>query len=322
MSYTLHQLRVFEAVARAGSITRAAEHMHMTQPAVSIQLKQLQEHFDIPLTEVVGRKLYLTQAGDELFAHIQRISSTIQEMEESLDELRGTIRGNLHFTVVSTGTYFMPYFLGAYAQQVPGINVQLQVTNRDQALRQLQDKITDFAVVSISPEDMEVESLPIMKNPLVLVTSPLTGQATGIDAGKWSESSTSIPFRALKDYPFILREQGSGTRLVLLDLFKKHKIDPKIPFELGTNEAIKQAIKAGLGISLISSFSLKSEIMNGELEVLPVKGFPMMTQWQMIWLKGRKPSPAARSFLEFMQAQKENITRQHFGWMADTLMKD
>jgi len=249
MSFTLHQLKVFEAVARNESITKAASELHMTQPAVSIQLKQLQEHFGLELTEVIGRRLHLTDAGNELFSHVRDLNQSLDDLEATMAERRGTLRGNLHFSVVSTGKYFMPHFLGHYKNQFPGINLQLQVTNRFTVLRHLKENMTDFVVISLDPEDLPHDFIPIMDNPLVVAAHPDT-----------PITKKDMIFRHLAKYPFILREEGSGTRMVMLDLFKKYKMDPDVTFELGTNEAIKQAIMAGFGMSVLSRFSLKIEL--------------------------------------------------------------
>lgn len=305
MSYTLHQLRIFEKVASEGSVTGAAKKLHMTQPAVSIQLKQLQDHFGVPLTEVVGRKLYLTDAGKEVYTRIRSITEELSNMDARLDEIRGAIRGKLHFSVVSTGKYFMPSILGRYKTLYPGIDLQMEVSNRFTTFQYLKDNDTDFAVVSIPPDHLPIESLPIMKNPLVVAVPP----------GYEKPASGAVSFRSLNEKSFLLREQGSGTRLILLDLFKKHRIEPNIAFELATSEAIKQAIMAGLGISLISKFSIKSELRSGEIQVLDVNGFPLVTTWQVIWRKGRKHSPAARTFLEFLKSEKPRFESDLFDWV-------
>lgn len=307
MSYTLHQLRIFETVASEGSVTGAAKKLHMTQPAVSIQLKQLQDHFGIPLTEIIGRKLYLTDAGKELYSRIRTINAELTIMETRLDEIRGAIRGKLHFSVVSTGKYFMPSILGRYKTLYPGIELQMEVSNRFTTFQHLKDNDTDFAVVSIPPKDLPVESLPIMSNPLVMAAPP----------GFVNETSGPIPFRSLQDQPFLIREKGSGTRLILLDLIQKNRIEPNIAFELATSEAIKQAVMAGLGISLLSKFSIKSELQSGEIQVLNVENFPLVNTWQVIWRKGRNFSPAARTFLEFLESEKTHFEKNLFGWVYE-----
>lgn len=306
MSYTLHQLKIFESIARNGSITGAASELHMTQPAVSIQLKQLQEHFGLELTEVIGRKLYITDAGQELYTRVKDLYKNLDSLEEEMAERRGTVRGNLHFSVVSTGKYFMPHFLGHYKREFPGITLQLQVTNRFTVLNHLENNLTDFAVVSLHPKDLPHEFIPIMDNPLVVAGHP-----------EMPLPDKAINFDDLSDEPFVLREEGSGTRMVMLNLFKKYSMDPTITFELDTNEAIKQAIMAGFGISVLSRFSLKSELMSGEIREIPIKEFPVKTQWQLVWLKGKKLGPAARSFLQFMNTNKESIIEKHFSWVFE-----
>ena len=306
MSFTLHQLRIFESVARNGSITGAAAELHMTQPAVSIQIKQLQDHFGLEFTEVIGRRLYLTDAGQDLFELVRDLNRRLDDLEAVMAERRGTVRGKLHFSVVSTGKYFMPHFLGLYKQKQPGIDLQLQVTNRFSVLKHLEENMTDFAVVSLDPEQLPHDFMPIMDNPLVVAAHP-----------DMTIPDKTIEFIDLKDQPFVLREEGSGTRMVMLDLFKKNSMDPTVTFELDTNEAIKQAIMAGFGISILSRFSLKSELTSGEIREVPVRGFPVMTRWQLVWLKGKNLSPAARSFLQFMKDEKESIIEKNFSWVYE-----
>lgn len=308
MSYTLHQLRVFEAVARAGGITKAAQELHMTQPAVSIQIKQLEQHLGMELTEVIGRRTHLTEAGREVYARVQDLGRLLEDMQTTLDEMKGSLRGTLQVAVVSTGKYFMPYFLGRFKELYPGIDIRMQFANRDTVFRHLQDNSADFVVASIPPKDLAVERVPIMDNPLVLAAPP------GVVYPK-----DTIPIKQLAQETFILREEGSGTRLVMQDLFRRHRIQPEIPFELGTSEAVKQAVMAGLGISMLSLFSLKSELKNGEIQILPVEGFPMMTQWQLIWPKGKRFSPPARNFLSFLRDRKQEVMDRHFRWVFDQI---
>ena len=304
MSYTLHQLKLFESVVRNKSITKAAKELHMTQPAVSIQLKQLQEHFDLRLFEIIGRKFHLTNAGKDLYRRLIDLNKTLEDIEDTMAEHRGTLKGHLHFSVVSTGKYFMPHFLGLYKEEYPGIELKLQVTNRFTVFEHLKKNMTDFAVVSILPESPPVESLEIMDNPLVVASKP------GFGVPK-----SPIDFQNLADESFILREKGSGTRLVMLDLFDKYGIEPEITFELGTNEAIKQAIMAGFGLSVLSRFSMKSELKNKEIKQLNINNFPITTRWQLIWLKGKRMNPAARKFLEFVKERKERIIKDNFSWV-------
>lgn len=306
MSYTLHQLLVFDAVATKGSITKAAEYLNMTQPAVSIQLKQLQEHFGISLTEVIGRTTHLTEAGRQLHTSIRALNLVIDEMESQMEELRGLVRGSLQFSVVSTVKYFMPYFLGYYKQSFPGISLKLNVTNRLMVLDQLRKNEIDFAVVSIIPDDIDVDSLAIMDNPLVLAAPP-----------DFKVLKHPISFSDLTDASFIVREEGSGTRMVMLDLFKRYHMNPQISMELSTTEAVKQAIMAGLGISIVSRFSLKSERINRDILELELNNFPIMTQWYLVWLKGKRFSPAARHFVSFMSSKKNHIIQSNFRWVFE-----
>jgi DNA-binding transcriptional LysR family regulator len=288
MSFTLHQLDVFAEVAKQKSMTKAAEKLFMSQPAVSIQVKKLQEHFGVHLFEVIGKELYLTQAGKELYEAQKNISKELRSLEMTFSEIKGMLKGALNIAVVSTAKYFMPYILGAYRSKYENIQISLKVTDRNEVKELLRKNLCDLAVFSELPSDLSLKSVSFLKNPLLMAAAPdhpLVGK--------------KITFRDLKDFPFLIREPGSGTRMVMQALLEKYSIEPEIVMELGTNEAVKQAIMAGIGISLISKYSLTLEESVGKIAILNVEELPFINHWKLVYPKGKRLSPAAENFIEF-----------------------
>ncbi len=289
MSYTLHQLDVFASVAKNKSITKAAKELFMSQPAVSIQVKKLQEHFDIDLIEVIGKQLYLTDAGIELYNSQKKIKDELKSLEMALDELKGVMKGKLSIVVVSTAKYFMPYILGKFRNESPQVQISLKVTDRIEVTSQLKENACDLAVYSELPEGIVLEHIEFLSNPLVLAASPDHELA----------NKKNIQWKDLEKYDFLIRETGSGTRLVMERLLNQENIEPEIVMELSTNEAVKQAIMADIGISLVSRYSLLNEEKMGKISVLDVQGLPYVNNWKLVYPKGKKLSPVARSFIEF-----------------------
>lgn len=290
MDFTLHQLRVFGTVARHQSMTRAARELHMTQPAVSIQVKQLQEAIGIPLIEVIGHRIHLTEAGVHLQKMHEVVSDEIASFRETVSQLRGGLEGSLTISAASTAKYFLPYLLGEFQRRYPKIRISLKVNNRDEVLAHLNSNEFDLAVLSQVPDDRFLESFPFLENPLVICSAPghpLAGQSR-------------LTLSQLKNEPFIYREPGSGTRMVLERHLKDHGISVSPVMELATNEAVKQAIMAGIGISLISGLSLANEVRLGKISVLDVQGLPVMTHWHALHRKGKRLSPVTRNFLDFL----------------------
>lgn len=296
MNYTLHQLKVFAEVAKCGSITKAAESLHMTQPAVSIQMKQLQESVDIPLIEIIGKKLYLTEAGERLYS----MQQTIQEHEEAFQaytsELKGGLTGNLSISAASTAKYFLPYLLGAFQKKYPKVKITLKVTNRDEVLQHLYNNEFQLAILTQLPDDSTIISNPFLNNPLVMACPP--------DHPLLNKKKLTL--KDLKDETFIFREPGSGTRMVMERLLKEAVIEPTIAMELGTNEAVKQAIMAGIGISLISELSMYSELDTGTIDELHLKQFPVTTHWHTLYRKSKVNTRVIKNFLDFLQ--QDNLT--------------
>jgi DNA-binding transcriptional LysR family regulator len=288
MNYTLHQLRIFREVARTGSVTKAAEALHLSQPAISIQLNKLEEQFELPLLEPAGRGVRLTDFGQRFVEGVERL---IQE-SDSLAELeaahRKLLTGKLRVAVVSTGKYVMPYLLAGFLRRHPGIELRMEVTNRSAVVTQLEDGAVDFALVSILPEHLPLQSLAILNNELYLVRSPGLLRLPEVDD-------------PLLDVPFIFREMGSGTRYMTEQFLKARSLKPPRRMELTSNEAVKQAVVAGLGQSIMPIIGLKNELKAGLLEVVEYPGLPMVSQWQLVWRADRKAGAAAKGFEQWLK---------------------
>ncbi len=244
MNITLHQLKAFQAIAKFQSITKAAEAMSMTQPAVSIQLKNLQEQFEVPLTEIIGKRIHITEFGQELVDTADRIFGELGQIEEKMLELKGLLGGKIRISAVSTGKYIIPYLMADFMKIHPHVEISLEVSNRYKVLAQLQENSTDLALVSLWPEELELESIQLAENKWYLACSPEKKDSynAAIKEGKWEM------------VPFVLREKGSGTRTIMEKFFQDRDIHVGSKLELATNEAVKQAVMAGLGASLLSNF--------------------------------------------------------------------
>jgi LysR family transcriptional regulator, low CO2-responsive transcriptional regulator len=287
---TLHQLKVFEATARLGSFTRAAEEMFLTQPTVSMQVKQLTKAIGLPLFEQVGKRLYLTDAGRELFSTCKEIFNQLDQLEMSVANLKGMKQGKLRLAVITTTKYFMPRLLGPFCQEYPGIDVSLTVTNHERVIERLANNQDDLYVMSQMPENMDIKAQAFLENPLVVVaprTHPLAQEKR-------------IPLKRLAEEMFIMREPGSGTRSALQKLLDEHNLTVKVRLELGSNEAIKQAIAGGLGISVLSSHTLMLDGSTSELVILDVEGFPIQREWYVVYLAGKQLSVVASTFFDYL----------------------
>ena len=295
---TLHQLKVFETVARNGSFTRAAEELLITQPTVSSQVKQLTKSVGLPLFEQIGKRLYLTNAGEELLLTCQDVFEKLNNFEIKVADLKGTKQGQLDLAVITTAKYFVPRLLGSFCQKYPGIDVALKVTNHQEIQQRMSANQDDLYVVSNPAPDIDLNSQPFLNNPLVVVARkdhPLANKQ-------------NIDLQELNDQPFIMREQGSGTREAIVKLFADHNLSVKVKLELGSNEAIKQAIYGGLGISILSEHCLISEGISGELTVLDFQDFPIERRWYVAYLSGKKLSVIAETFLEYLLEESPKMT--------------
>jgi DNA-binding transcriptional LysR family regulator len=304
MNYTLHQLQVFLKITETKSITKAAEELHLTQPAVSIQLKNLQDQFEIPLTEIIGRQLYVTDFGKEIAIAAERILEEVNAINYKTLAYKGILSGKLKISVVSTGKYVMPYFLSEFANNNKGIEIEMDVTNKSKVIKSLKNNEVDFALVSIIPNDIQVESQILMQNKLFLVGNKKTAvnQKIKID-------------NLLSEIPLIYREDGSATRISMEKFMTDKGIKAKMKLQLTSNEAVKQAVIAGLGLSIMPLIGLKNELEKEDIQILPVKGLPIITNWRLIWLKGKKLSPIASAYLQFITNEKERINLENFSWI-------
>jgi len=295
MNYTLNQLQIFLKVVETNSVTKASEELHLSQPAVSIQLKNFQDQFEIPLTEVVGRKLYITDFGKEIAQAADEIINQVYAINNKTLAYKGQLAGRLKISVVSTGKYVMPYFLTGFMKKNTGIELNMDVTNKSKVIESLEKNEIDFALVSVLPNSMNIEQLDLLQNKLYLV---------GIDKPKLS----------IKEIPIIFREQGSGTRQTMERFFEKNNLSIQKKLELTSNEAVKQALLAGLGYSIMPLIGIKNELQSKELQIIPTKGLPIKTTWSLIWLKGKKHSPVSLAFLNYLKKEKTTITKDKFSW--------
>lgn len=294
MRFSLHQLRVFAAVARHLSYTRAAEELHLTQPAVFTQVKQLEESLGQPLLERLGKQLFLTDAGRETLATAHETLNALERLEMRLADLQGLKRGRLRLAIVTTAESLIPRLLGAFCQQYPGIDATLTVANRETLLARLADNIDDLVVLGAPPEHIDVVATAFADNPLVVVARhdhPLA-------------NSRAIALKRIADESLILREAGSGTRLAAERLFAEHGLEPRVRLELGSNEAVKQAVAGGLGLTLLSAHTLALEGESGLLRVLDVEGLPLLRQWYVAYQRGKHLSVVAEAFLEFLLGKR------------------
>ncbi|RDV11937.1 LysR family transcriptional regulator [Pontibacter diazotrophicus] len=304
MNYTLHQLQVFLKITQTQSITKAAEELHLTQPAVSIQLRNLQDQFEIPLTEVIGRRIFITDFGKEIAVAAERILNEVHAINYKTLAYKGQLIGRLKITVVSTGKYVMPYFLSDFLKQHRGIELVLDVTNKAMVIESLEKNEVDFSLVSVLPENLQVDNIELMENKLHLV------------GNKEQEFKRQLHEKSiLETIPLIYREPGSGTRHIMEKFIKQNNLPVIKKMELTSNEAVKQAVIAGLGYSIMPLIGIKNELSNGDLQIIPVKGFPIKSNWNLIWLKNKSFSPVASSFLDYIQKEKSRTIQEWFGWL-------
>ena len=303
MNYTLNQLRIFLKIVQTQSVTKAAEELHLSQPAVSIQLKNFQAQFEIPLTEIVGRKIHITDFGREISLSAESILEQVYAINYKTLAYKGQLTGRLKISVVSTGKYVMPYFLADFIKAHPGIELLMDVTNKNEVVKSLQDNEVDFALVSILPTALNVEQLDLLNNKLYLV-----GNAK--DEIKRTRSTRAL----FEQLPLIFREKGSGTRQTMERFLEGNELGVLRKLELTSNEAVKQALLAGLGYSIMPLIGIKNELQNKELIIIPVKGLPITTNWSLIWLKGKKHAPVSLSFLDYLKGNRSRIVQEKFSW--------
>ncbi|GAB3331977.1 LysR family transcriptional regulator [Marivirga atlantica] len=293
MNYTINQLQIFLKVTQKKSITKAAEELFMTQPAVSIQLKNFQDQFDIPLTEVIGRQLYVTEFGEEIALIAEKIIQEIANINYKTQAYKGLLTGKLKIFSASTGKYVIPFFLSGFIEQNTAVDLVLDVTNKTMVMESLKNNQTELALVSVVPENVQVEEEIIIANKLFLI-------------GSQPNRSANIPL--------IYREKGSATRAAMENYFLTHEGSKRKRLELTSNEAVKQAVIAGLGNSIMPVIGIKNELLNKQLYIIESEGLPISTEWRLIWLKGKKLSPVAQAFLDYVRKEKTRILDEQFKW--------
>lgn len=300
MNFTISQLKIFLKVVEFGSITKAADELHLTQPAVSIQLKNFQKDFKYPLTEIVNKRLYVTDFGNIIANACENLLNELEIINYKSLGYSNNYTGKLKISIVSTGKYIMPYFLSKFLNQHPDIDLLMDVTNKSKVITNLEKNEIDFALVSILPENLNLVSLELMENQLYLVSN------------KEIYDEIINNKKSIDSKPFIFREQGSSTRQLMEKYISKNKFRTNKKIELTSNEAVKQAVLAGIGISIMPLIGIKSEIANGKLKIIETKGLPIITKWRLVWLKEKKLSPIAQLYIDFLKNEKNNLTKSLF----------
>lgn len=304
MNYTLHQLKVFLKVSKTRSITKAAEELNLSQPAVSIQLKNLQDQFEIPLTQVIGRQLYITDFGKEIAIAVEQIVNEVNKINYKSLAYKGIMSGVLKISVVSTGKYVMPFFLSDFMNFNKGIELEMDVTNKSKVITALKNNEIDFALVSSIPDDIQLDSETLMENKLFLV------------GGSKLQYSDEFAMKSLlQDIPLIFREEGSATRMHMEEYVKNKGLIINSKLQLTSNEAVKQAVISGLGVSIMPLIGLKNELENGDIKIIQFEDLPMISNWKLVWLKDKKMSPVAEAYLTYIQAEKSKINDNIFSWI-------
>jgi DNA-binding transcriptional LysR family regulator len=300
VNVTFRQLKVFEAVARHLSFTRAAEELYLTQPAVSMQIKQVEGAIGLPLFEQLGRRIHLTEAGEVMQRYSRLIAENLAEAEQAMEELKGIEGGRLRITVASTVNYFATRLLSEFCHQHPGVRVILDVTNREGLLAKLEENDTDIALMGKPPDGLEVEAVPFMDNPLVVIAAPdhpLAGRRR-------------ISLDRLREETFLMRERGSGTRIAMERFLSDKNVRLSSTVEMTSNEAIKQSVQAGLGLGIVSIHTVELELEVERLVTLNVESFPIMRRWYLVHRKGKRLSAAAAEFKEFVLAYRKKRRRR------------
>jgi DNA-binding transcriptional LysR family regulator len=293
MNFTFRQLRLFLALVETGSVSAAAKKMHVTQPTASMQLKEISASVGLPLYEVVGKKVFLTEVGESLAATAREITQSLASFEQLVSATQGIAKGQLRVAVVSTAKYFMPRLIGSFCKRHPLIDVSLEILNRDGVLGRLRQNTDDLYIMSMPPDDLHLTDEVLMPNPIVVIAAssdPLTKQK-------------NISFNDLSRHRFIMRESGSGTRMAADQYFRKKKFRPDIRLELGSNEAVKESVAGGLGVGVISQYALHGHQREHGVRVIDVDGFPLKSSWHLVHLAAKNLSPIALAF-------KEHIVRE------------
>ena len=306
MNYTLHQLKIFVEIVQKQSVTKASKTLFLSQPAVSIQLKKFQDQFPLPLTEVVGRKLYVTNFGKEIAITAQRILDEVSTIDHKTKEFQGKLAGKLTLSCVSTGKYVLPYYISGFVNQHEGIDFSIDVTNKQNVIKDLEQNKVDFALVSVLPNHLSLETLPLLKNSLYLV------------GGKEREADRKGKTATIfQEQPLLYREKGSATRNAMETFIDGKNVSVQKKIELTSNEALKQAVIAGLGYSIMPMLGIKDTVDTGEIKIINYTGLPIHTQWNIVWLKNKSLSLVATAFIEYLRTEKDTIKAKYFDWVEE-----
>lgn len=304
MNYSLHQLAIFLKIVETKSITKTAESMHLTQPAVSIQLKNFQNQFEVPLIEVVNKRIFVTDFGKEIASSAENILNEVNLIDYRLMKFKGALTGTLKISSVSTGKYVIPYFLSDFVNNNEGVELRLDVSNKSKVIESLEKNETDFSLVSILPSHLKLNRIELMPNALYLIGNI-----------KSPYGKEPINKSLLETLPLIYREEGSATRMAMERFIEKSRINVRKKIELTSNEAVKQAVMAGIGYSIMPIIGIRNELQNKQLKIVPVKGLPIRTTWNLVWLNSKKLSPVAKAFITELEKNKNKLIRQHFSWI-------
>ncbi|NME72167.1 LysR substrate-binding domain-containing protein [Flammeovirga aprica] len=301
MNFTLHQLKVLLKIAEHQSITKASEELYLTQPAVSLQLKKLQDQFELPLTEVIGRQLYITDFGNEIVERSKKILEEAEGIKYTVDQYKGVVSGSIKISVVSTGKYVIPYYLKDFMDKYPRVEITIDVSNKLRVIEGLANNESDFSLVSVLPPELKVNTVELIENKLFLIGS--------------SDSDVKIKRpKDLEKVTLLFREEGSATRNAMQDYLKEHNIEVKKSMQLVSNEAVKQAINAGIGFSIVPLIGAKLLLESESVKFYHLKGLPIKTSWHLIYNKGKKLTPAHQAFLNYIEEHKEEIGQKYFSW--------
>lgn len=304
MNFTLRQLRIFAKIADLQSITKTAEELYLSQPAVSIQLKKFQEQFDIPLTELVSRKIYVTDFGMEIAESARKILAEVDRIEYRSQAFQGALSGRLKLSIVSTAKYVMPYFLSGFMADNPAVDLKMDVTNKRQVVRSLEENEVDFSLVSVVPDQLKLDRVALMPNRLYLVGKP----------GTTGDTKRTLKWISARR-PLLFREPGSATRDAMEQFLAGKDLPLLKKIELTSNEALKQAIVAGIGVSVMPLIGIKNELRNGDLKILEVSGLPVATTWNLVWLSHKRLSPVAEAYLAYVREHKQRLITEEFDWV-------
>lgn len=304
MNYSLHQLAIFLKIVQTKSITKTAEAMHLTQPAVSIQLKNFQSQFNISLVEIINKKVFITEFGKDIAESAQNIMNEVSVIDNRLSKYNGSLTGTLRVSCVSTGKYVIPYFLTNFLRENPDVDLRMDVSNKSTVIDMLDQNQSDFSLISTLPKNLALHKIELMPNSLHLV-----------GAANHNLEVETLNKQTLEKLPLIYREEGSATRMAMEKFIEKNRISVKKKIQLTSNEAVKQAVIAGIGYSIMPVIGLKNELDRKQLKLIPVKGLPIKTSWNLVWHRKKRLSPVAIAFKEYIEQNKKEIIQTDFNWI-------